>query len=72
MVHPRRTVESYRHWSMPSTYSEVFQEGNPVPGDFKTLKELWEWYEPLIKAEKDFFKRSTEKDKKSLGKTKFL
>lgn len=62
--HPRRSVESYRHWAMPITYSEAFQEGNPIPRNFKTLKELWDWYKPLIKAEKEFIKRIKDRDKR--------
>ena len=54
--HPRRSVESYRHWAMPSTPSDAFQEGNNVPQDFKNLKEMWEWFQPLIEAEKKVLK----------------
>lgn len=54
-LHPRRTVESYHHWAMPLTPNEVFQDGNLVPNDFKTLEELWEWHLPLIEAEKKFY-----------------
>jgi len=53
--HPRRTVESYHHWAMPNTINEAFQDGNPVPRDFKTLEELWEWHRPLIEVEKQFY-----------------
>jgi hypothetical protein len=52
--HPRRSVESYHHWSMPMTPSEAFQDGNPVPQNFKSLDELWEWHRPLIEAEAKF------------------
>ena len=55
-LHPRRTVESYRHWALPMTPNDMFQDGNQVPDNFKTLDELWEWHEPLIKAEEEFFK----------------
>ena len=63
--HPRRSVESYWHWALPMTVSEAFQEGNPVPQDFKTLNDLWNWYKPLIEAEEDYYKQleSTEKTK---------
>jgi len=54
--HPRRTVESYRHWTLPTTPDEVFQEGNKVPDNFKTLEEMWEWYQPLIDAEEQMNK----------------
>ncbi|MFC2113302.1 hypothetical protein ACFLTA_08545, partial [Bacteroidota bacterium] len=59
--HPRRSVESYRHWAMPLTPSEAFQEGNPVPQDFKTLEEMWEWYKPLIEAEEKYYKELEKK-----------
>lgn len=49
--HPRRTVESYRHWAMPTTPDEAFQEGNKVPETFNSIEEMWEWYKPLIDAE---------------------
>lgn len=51
-LHPRRTVESYRHKILPNSISEFFQRGNPVPQNFNTLEELWEWHLPLIKAER--------------------
>ena len=53
-LHPRRTVESYHHWSKPITLSEAFQNGNRIPENHKTLEELWEWHLPLIEAEKRF------------------
>lgn len=51
--HPRRTIESYRHWSRPMNTTDVFQDGNKVPEDFKTLDEMFEWFEPLIYAEEE-------------------
>jgi hypothetical protein len=54
-LHPRRTVESYHHWAMPLTPNEMFQDGNKIPNNFKTLEELWKWHEPLIEAEKKFY-----------------
>lgn len=66
--HPRRSVESYHHWSMPMTFNESFQDGNPVPTKLKTLKELWEWYRPLIKAEEEFIKRVKKINKKHKNK----
>jgi hypothetical protein len=53
-LHPRRTVESYHHWAMPLTPNEIFQDGNKIPNNFKTLDELWKWHEPLIEAENKF------------------
>lgn len=37
---------------LPITPEEAFVEPNPVPLDFKTLKEMWDWYEPLIDKER--------------------
>ncbi len=54
-LHPRRTVESYHHWALPVTYSEMFQEGNRIPDNFKSVEELWDWHKPLIEAEKQFY-----------------
>ena len=48
---PRRTSESYYHQFCPSTEDEALQEPNPVPLNFQTLEEMWEWFEPLINAE---------------------
>jgi len=52
--HPRRTIESYRHWTLPSTLSEAFQEGNKVPVSFDTFNEMWNWYKPLIEEENKY------------------
>lgn len=60
--HPRRSVESYWHWAYPTTPDEAFQEGNPVPQDFKTLEEMWEWYKPLIDAEEKYYKELEQKN----------
>ena len=60
--HPRRSVESYWHWAYPTTYSEAFQEGNPVPQDFKNLEEMWEWYRPLIEAEEKYYNELEQKN----------
>ena len=49
---PRRTGERFMHQFLPTTPGEAFQEPNTVPPDFETLEQLWEWYEPLIEAEK--------------------
>ncbi len=54
--HPRRTIESYRNWSQPVQFLDNFQDGNKVPDDFKSLDEMHEWYEPLLKAEEEFIK----------------
>lgn len=48
---PRRTSESYFCHYLPSSPSEAFRESNPIPSNFKTLQELWNWHKPLIDAE---------------------
>lgn len=48
---PRRTCESYFSHNMPMTPNEAFRNNNPVPGNFRTLEDLWKWHEPLIEAE---------------------
>ena len=39
---------------------EAFSESNPVPSDFKTLEELWEWHKPLIEVEKEWKEKNKE------------
>jgi hypothetical protein len=56
--HPRRTFESYEHMTRPITLNEAFQEGNPIPRDFNTLQELWDWLRPLKEAEKEAEERA--------------
>ena len=50
-LNPRRTSESYFSHYMPMSPDEAFRKNNPVPRDFETLEELWEWHKPLIEAE---------------------
>lgn len=52
-LHPRRTVESHRHGTQAMTPSEMFQDGNRIPDNFRSLEELWDWHKPLIEAEKN-------------------
>ena len=49
--HPRRTSESYFNWAYCITPELAFHEAMPVPQDFKTMQELWDWYQPLIDVE---------------------
>ena len=49
---PRRTSESYFSHYLPMSPKEAFRQSNPVPQDFKSLNDLWEWHVPLIEAEK--------------------
>ncbi len=51
-INPRRTFESYLQHNFAMTEEEAFSESNPVPHDFKTLEELWDWHKPLVEAEK--------------------
>lgn len=50
---PRRTSESYFSHYQPVTPNEAFRKSNPIPQDFTTLEELWDWYKPLIEAEEE-------------------
>jgi hypothetical protein len=49
---PRRTSESYFQHITPMTIEEAFSASNPVPDNFKTLKEIRAWFQPLFDAEK--------------------
>lgn len=51
---PRRTGERFVHRFFPSSPEEAFQEPNPIPVQFKTMEDLWEWHRPLIEAERSF------------------
>lgn len=61
--HPRRSVESYRHWSSPFTPDDVFQDGNLVPNNFETFEQMWDWYKPLVIAEEEFVRKIKDKEK---------
>jgi len=45
---------------LPRTPDEAFSENNPIPNNFKTLEELWEWHRPLIEAENEWKKNKEE------------
>lgn len=51
---PRRTSESFFHHYFPTSEEEAWAEPNPVPQNFKTLQEMWDWYKPLIQAEEEW------------------
>lgn len=53
-LNPRRTSESYFQHYLPMTPDEAFSESNPVPNNFKTMEELWDWHKPLLEAENDW------------------
>jgi hypothetical protein len=62
-LNPRRTSESYFSTYQAITPDEMFRKNNPVPRDFKTLEELWEWHKPLIEAEeREEAKRESEEN----------
>ncbi|GEM_PF-372352 len=48
---PRRTGESFMHRFLHTTPRQSFQEPNPIPQRFDSLKDLWKWHEPLLAAE---------------------
>ncbi|WP_142529973.1 hypothetical protein [Pedobacter westerhofensis] len=48
---PRRTSESYFSHIQALTIEEAFRVNNPVPNDFTSLEQLWDWHRPLIEAE---------------------
>ncbi|CAN5572457.1 hypothetical protein BH11BAC5_BH11BAC5_21050 [soil metagenome] len=56
---PRRTSESYFQHIEPMTPSEAFSASNPVPKNFKTLQELWDWHEELVHAENRWEKENS-------------
>lgn len=51
--YPRRTDEAYWCHYLYMTPEEAFADENPVPSDFNTLQEMWNWYQPLIDREKE-------------------
>lgn len=64
-ANPRRTSESYFQHIMPMTIDEAFSASNPVPNNFKTLDELWNWFKPLVGAEEKWKKENSEKKSSS-------
>jgi hypothetical protein len=50
-LNPRRTCESYFSHYLPTNIKHAFRQNNPVPKDFETLEDLWQWHKPLIEAE---------------------
>jgi hypothetical protein len=69
-VNPRRTSESFFSHYMPMSVSEAFRHPNPVPSDFKTLDELYEWHKPLLQAEKEKSEEKTNKPQSTKKKIK--
>jgi hypothetical protein len=62
---PRRTSESYFQHTQPLTEDEAWSASNPVPSNFKTLQEMWDWYKPLIDAEKKWKQEQDKGNEKS-------
>lgn len=60
-LNPRRTSESYFQHIEPLTIEEAFSASIPIPSNFKSLKELWNWFKPLIEAEEKWKKEEKEK-----------
>jgi hypothetical protein len=58
---PRRTFESYHQHNFPMTPSEAFSASNPIPSNFKTLKELWDWHTDLVEYEKKYYESESKK-----------
>lgn len=52
-LNARRSCESYHSHYLPMNIDEAFRNNNPIPQDFNSLDELWQWHVPLIKAEKN-------------------
>jgi len=50
-INPRRTSEAYFQQITPLSPSDMLSENNPVPNNFKTLKDLQDWHQNLIQAE---------------------
>jgi hypothetical protein len=61
---PRRTFESYFQHIYPETPEEAFSESNPIPSDFKTLKDLQDWHQNLVDAEKEYYSRLSKNEYK--------
>ena len=51
--------------SVASNPNEAFSASNPVPATFKTLKEMREWFKPLLDAEKKWKKQNKSEKKNS-------
>jgi hypothetical protein len=58
VTNPRRTFESYHQHNLPLSIDEAFSESNPIPSDFKTLAELWNWHKNLVEAENEWKKQN--------------
>lgn len=50
-LYPRRTEEAWFCHYVSTTEEEFFVESNPVPRNFSTFQEMWDWYQPLIDKE---------------------
>ena len=52
-LYPRRTDEAFFCHYLPCTPEESFVKSNPVPQDFQTFEEMWDWFQPLIDREEN-------------------
>lgn len=50
-MYPRRTDEAFFCHYLPITPEEAFVDPNPVPQNFQSFEEMWNWYQPLIDRE---------------------
>ena len=48
---PRRSSESWFFHYLTFSPEEAFVKSLPIPKDFKTLQQMWDWFQPLIDAE---------------------
>lgn len=64
---PRRTSESYFCHYLPNSPSEAFRQLNQIPNNFKTLKELWDWHQPLLSAEIEKLKTDNKIERERLN-----
>jgi hypothetical protein len=51
-MNPRRTSESYFRHMLQNSIADAFSESNPLQDNFKTLQEMWAWFQPLFDTEK--------------------
>lgn len=48
---PRRSSESWFFHYEPFSPDETFVKSTPIPQNFKTLQEMWDWFQPFIDEE---------------------
>jgi hypothetical protein len=50
---PRRTSESWWWHYMANSPEESFVKSTPIPQNFKTQQEMWDWFQPFIDKEEE-------------------